>query len=113
MTRTDIGAATCPNALTNSRDQHCPRRDPMTATEPADEPRTQRPLMTIDDAATYLNVPVRWVADAVRQHKVRCTRIGKHVRFRVEHLDELVAAGEQSVTSDVVPIQRNPTRSKL
>jgi len=39
----------------------------------------------------YLNVPARWVADAVRQRKVRCTRIGKHVRFRVEHLDELVA----------------------
>ena len=49
------------------------------------EPRTppqQRPLMTIDEAATYLNVPARWVADAVRQRKVRCTRIGKHVRFR-------------------------------
>ena len=80
-----------------------------------DEPRTpqQRPLMTIDEAARYLNVPARWVADAVRQRKVRCTRIGKHIRFRVEHLDELVAAGEQPVTSDVIPIQRNRTRSKL
>src|SRR5215218_7025772 len=79
------------------------------------EPRTppqQRPLLTIDEAATYLNVPARWVADAVRQRKVRCTRIGKHIRFRVEHLDELVAAGEQPVTSDVTPIQRNRTRSK-
>jgi excisionase family DNA binding protein len=67
--------------------------------------------MTIDEAATYLNVPARWVADAVRQRKIRCSRIGKHVR--VEHLDELVAAGEQSVTSDVIPIQRNRARSKL
>jgi hypothetical protein len=41
------------------------------------------------------------------------TRIGKHIRFRVEHLDELVAAGEQPVTSEVIPIQRNRTRSKL
>ena len=41
------------------------------------------------------------------------TRIGKHIRFRLEHLDELVAAGEQPVTSDVIPIQRNRTRSKL
>ena len=83
---------------------------------PADEPRRppqQRPLLTIDEAATYLNVPARWVADAVRQRKVRCTRIGKHVRFRVEHLDELVAAGEQPVTSEVISIQRNRTRSKL
>jgi excisionase family DNA binding protein len=76
-------------------------------------PLPQRPLMTIDEAATYLNVPARWVADAVRQRKVRCTRIGRHVRFRLEHLDELVAAGEQPVTSDVIPIQRNRTRSKL
>jgi excisionase family DNA binding protein len=74
------------------------------------EPRTapqEPPLITIDEAATYLNVPARWVADAVRQRKVRCTRIGKHVRFRVEHLDELVAAGEQPVTSDVI---RDPTQ---
>src|SRR5215211_6457597 len=75
-------------------------------------PPQQRPLLTIDEAATDLNVPARWVADAVRQRKVRCTRIGKRVRFRVEHLDELVAAGEQPVT-DVIPIQRNRTRSKL
>ena len=55
--------------------------------------------LAIDEAATYLNVPARWVAEAIRQRKVRCTRIGKHIRFRVEHLDELVAAGEQPVTS--------------
>jgi excisionase family DNA binding protein len=76
-------------------------------------PLQQGPLLTIDEAATYLNVPARWVADAVRQRKVRCTRIGKHIRFRVEHLDELIAAGEQPVTSDVIPIQRNRTRTKL
>jgi len=67
-------------------------------------PPPGRPLLTIDEAAEYLNVPARWVADAVRQRRVRCTRIGKHVRFRLEHLDELVTAGEQPVTSEVVPI---------
>ena len=56
------------------------------------------PLLNVDEAAAYLNVPRRWVADAVRQHRIRYTRIGKHVRFRIEHLDELVAAGEQPVT---------------
>ena len=74
------------------------------------EPRTppqQGPLLTIDEAATYLNVPARWVADAVRQRKVRCTRIGKHIRFRLEHLDELVAAGEQPVTSEVMMVRRD------
>jgi excisionase family DNA binding protein len=38
-------------------------------------------LMTIPEAAYYLNVPVRWVRDAVGQRRIRCTRIGKHVRF--------------------------------
>lgn len=62
------------------------------------------PLLNVDEAAAYLNVPRRWVADAVRQRRIRCTRIGKHVRFRIEHLDELVAAGEQPVT---VPAEEN------
>lgn len=56
-------------------------------------------LLDIDEAAAYLNVPRRWVADAVRQRRIRCTRIGKHVRFRIEHLDELVTAGEQPGSS--------------
>lgn len=76
--------------------------------EPMSEPAPYRPLLTIDEAAAYLNVPARWVADAVRQRKLRCTRIGKHVRFRVEHLEELVAAGEQPVTSPAQPLALVP-----
>ena len=33
-------------------------------------------LFTIAEAASYLNVPQRWVAEAVRTRRVRCTRIG-------------------------------------
>lgn len=69
-------------------------------------------LLTIDEAAEYLHVPARWVADAVRARKVRCTRIGKHVRFRIEHLEELIAAGEQPVSAEVVP-RRSTRRSRL
>lgn len=61
-------------------------------------------LLTIDEAAAYLNVPTRWVAEAVRVRRIRCSRIGKHVRFRPEHLDELIAAGEQAVTEPNAPI---------
>lgn len=71
------------------------------------------PLLTIDDAAAYLNVPARWVADAVRERKVRCTRIGKHVRFRVEHLDELIEVGEQPVTAGVIQLRRDRRRSSF
>jgi excisionase family DNA binding protein len=70
----------------------------MTTSQPSvrnpHPPPHHRPLLTIDEAAEYLNVPARWVADAVRQRKIRCTRIGKHDRCRVEHLDELVAAAD-------------------
>ncbi|MDQ4109554.1 MAG: helix-turn-helix domain-containing protein [Actinomycetota bacterium] len=69
-------------------------------------------LLTIDEAAAYLNVPARWVAEAVRQHRIRCTRIGKHVRFRIAHLEELIVAGEQPVLEEVMPRQRS-RRSKL
>ena len=75
-------------------------------------PRELSTLLTIDEAAEYLHVPARWVADAVRERKVRCTRIGKHVRFRLEHLDELIAAGEQPVTAEAA--HRHSThRSRL
>ncbi|WP_344734435.1 helix-turn-helix domain-containing protein [Nocardioides fonticola] len=72
-----------------------------------------QPLLTTEEAAAYLSVPARWVADAARTGKLRCTRIGKHVRLRLEHLDELIDAGEQAVTSDVVPFQRDQRRSRL
>lgn len=71
-----------------------------------------QPLLTTEEAAAYLSVPTRWVADAARQGRVRCTRIGKHVRFRLEHLDELVAAGEEAVTGQVVPL-KDRRRSRL
>lgn len=75
-------------------------------------------LFSIDEAAAYLNVPARWVAEAVRRRQIRCTRIGKHVRFRLEHLDELIAAGEQPVSAPqqagVVPLStRTASRSRL
>jgi excisionase family DNA binding protein len=79
----------------------------------------QQHLMNIDEAAAYLNVPARWVADAVRQRKVRCTRIGKHVRFRMKHLEELISAGKQSVTTTPHPLaivaqpRRRGGRSRL
>lgn len=62
-------------------------------------------LLTITEAAEYLNVSERWVQEAVRQRRLRCTRLGKHVRFRLEHLDELVAAGEQPVTGPPVKLK--------
>ena len=47
-------------------------------------------LLTIDEAAAFLNVPARWVSEAVRQRRVRCTRIGKHVRFRRADVEQWI-----------------------
>jgi hypothetical protein len=48
---------------------------------------------------------------------VRYTRIGKHVRFRLEHLEELVTAGEQPAASPalsaVSQLSRDRRRSRL
>jgi excisionase family DNA binding protein len=61
-------------------------------------PELPQRLLTIAEAADYLNVPLGWVRDAVQQRRIRCTRIGKHVRFTPEHLAELILAGESPLT---------------
>ena len=74
-------------------------------------------LLSMDEAADYLQVSRRWVAEAVRQRRIRCTRIGKHVRFKAEHLEELVQAGEQPVTGPPVRltqvVMQDRRRSRL
>ena len=75
--------------------------------------QARRPsLLNTAEAAEYLHVPERWVQEAVRQRKLRCTRLGKHLRFRIEHLDELVAAGEQPVTGPPVGLRAVPAQDR-
>ena len=68
----------------------------------------RQPLLSIEEAAAYLNVPVRWVADAARErkdplHPASASTSGS----ALEHLDELIDAGEQPVTTPVTrPIRR-------
>lgn len=74
-------------------------------------------LLTIQETADYLSVSARWVQDAVQQRRIRCTRIGKHVRIAPDHLAELIASGEQPVSNGlcgaVVPDIRDRRRSRL
>ena len=60
---------------------------------------SRRYLLRIDEVPSASTCRARLVAEGVRQRRVRCTRIDKHVRFKVEHIAELVEAGEQPVTS--------------
>lgn len=73
-------------------------------------------LLSLPEAADFLNVPVRWLQDAVQQRRIRCTRIGKHVRFTTDYLIELIAAGEQPVAQppqSVTPLAQRHRRSRL
>lgn len=77
---------------------------PSAAAGPSDASRA-RPglpapqLMTVEEAAAYLNVSPHWLAEAVRQRRIRCTRLGRLVRFRLAHLEEFIAANEQPLTT--------------
>jgi excisionase family DNA binding protein len=58
-------------------------------------------LLTPLEVADYLGASERWLVDAVRNKQVRCTRIGKHVRFTREHVREIISSGEQPVLRSV------------
>lgn len=56
------------------------------------------PLYTIAEAATLLRVPEGWLRKKVTAGCVPHTRLGKHVRFTLEHLRRIVIAGEVEPT---------------
>jgi excisionase family DNA binding protein len=56
-------------------------RDPASLAEP---------LLTADDAAGLLSVRRSWVYDAVRDGRLPCVRVGKHVRFLRSDLERWV-----------------------
>lgn len=56
-------------------------------------------LLDIDGLAEYLGVPRTWVRDQVTARAIPFTRIGRHTRFTQEHIDQIIAAGEQKVAA--------------
>jgi excisionase family DNA binding protein len=51
-------------------------------------------LFTISEAAELLRVPEGWLRKKVTAGAVPHTRLGKHVRFTMEHLRRIIAAGD-------------------
>ena len=49
------------------------------------------PLLRPEDAARLLSVRTSWVYDAVREGKVPCIRVGRHIRFTREMLEAWIA----------------------
>ena len=56
-------------------------------------------LFTIREAARLLSVPEGWLRKRVSARGVPHTRLGKHVRFTADQLDQLVALGESPVAT--------------
>ena len=50
--------------------------------------RLDDPLLRPDQAAALLNVKTSWVYDAVRTGTLPCVRVGRHVRFTKQMLEE-------------------------
>lgn len=54
-------------------------------------------LLTIEEAAEALSVPVSWLKKRVASHTVVCTRLGRHIRFTHQQVAAIVDAAAQPV----------------
>jgi excisionase family DNA binding protein len=54
-------------------------------------------LLDVDQAAAFFGVPKKTVYAKTAAREWPFTKIGRHIRFSQEHLDAIVAAGEQPV----------------
>lgn len=48
-------------------------------------------LLRPEHAAWYLNVKTSWVYEAVRAGRLPCRRVGRHIRFTRQMLDDWLA----------------------
>ena len=60
-------------------------------------------LFTIGEAALLLRVPEGWLRKKVSARSVPHTRLGKHVRFTRDHLQQIVVYGEARLASPTPP----------
>jgi excisionase family DNA binding protein len=63
----------------------------MTTDHQPMEPRALRldnPLLKPEQAAELLAVRASWIYEAVRTNRLPCLRIGRHIRFTREMLEE-------------------------
>jgi len=66
----------------------------------------ERPaLFTVEEAAEYLSVPVRFVRRIRYENRLPGVKLGKHLRFRKEDLDRYIENGTEG------PIELDRSRS--
>jgi excisionase family DNA binding protein len=49
------------------------------------------PLLRPEEAARFLSVKPSWIYEAVRTRRLPCVRVGRHIRFTKQLLEEWVA----------------------
>ncbi|MHB1854853.1 MAG: helix-turn-helix domain-containing protein [Acidimicrobiales bacterium] len=60
---------------------------------PARAPAGHKPPLSIEQAAAFLNVEVRWMRRAVSERRLPYYKVGHNVRFRQQDLEEFLAGG--------------------
>lgn len=64
-------------------------------------------LLSLEEAAELLSVPVSWLKRRVANHTVACTRLGRHIRFTREQVAAIIDDAAQPI---VVPPRTGLTR---
>jgi len=76
-------------------------------------------MRNYEEAAQWLGVPLGWLQGKVQKREVPHTRLGKHVRFSRDNLEEIIqqaqipARSERPTvvwTDEMRPISRGPRR---
>jgi len=49
-------------------------------------------VISVEDAAAYMSVPVRFIRRLVHERRIRYYKVGKYVRFAKEDLDAFLTA---------------------
>jgi len=90
----DLTSSSTPGAITS------PTPALSRASEGLSEPQR---YLSIEEAATYLNVSVRFLRRLVDERRVRHYKVGKFVRFHPSDLDEFVDVKEPLATRGADP----------
>jgi excisionase family DNA binding protein len=54
-------------------------------------------LLTVEQAASILNVSIRFIRRLVAERRIAVVRLGRHIRFARSDLDAFIAAGREEV----------------
>lgn len=59
------------------------------------------PLLSLEDAAEYLSVTKRWMRRAIQERRIRTTRLGRRVYFRLSWLEEYIDSQASEASNEL------------